>query len=568
MLRRTLLTGQGAFRRTSSALICAAGLGAAGCAGNHLDLSSRLPWSARGAETRVADERAARTQAAEEEGKSDGGRVFSAFVDRMPGRKSDSHDPFLEESVASASRRAAASGDFSAVPPVRSRTPVQAAARTSAPQVAQGRSDEELWRLFNEDAGAARVASPAPAPQQSLPAPTPQRSVAARTTTPGTAALTPSTPPRRQVVRPPVAQTSAPSTAPASPSGAGPRPMPKLVAEAAPPPRQPAPQARPRVESPAPQASGPVARQQEAEQRLARLMAEARQFQAQGALFDAYRTAIVAEQFAERAHLVFAPRQPQPSDLVRELEAQMQAQRAAALPVAAARPTAPQPTAPTAAASTPPSTAARSPERARTVTVTRSRPADPFADDHAAEVAQPWKGATSAPPRAQVADGREPFSTNFPPLHEWRGVRANSPVSLTVSNSRTPAESEAALPEFPVKQAVATQEPAESEQRQAPLLARVEADRRQLQSQGTSLFGSGPQRGAPKGTSDARRPEAPLQTADAADDASPRSDVAVAGPTLAKPASSRGSLVWWTLGLLALLTGGIALRSKSSAHDD
>jgi hypothetical protein len=337
--------------------------------------------------------------------------------------------------------------------------------------------------------------------------------------------------------------------------------MPRLVAESAPPPRQPALQGRPRVDSPAPQASGPVARQREAEQRLAKLIAEARQYQAQGALFDAYRTAIVAEQFAERAHLVFAPRQHQPSDLVRELEAQMQAQRAAALPVADARTAAPQAKTPSAPRQTL--------ERARTVTVTRSRSADPFADDHAAEVAQPWKGATPAPPKAEVADGREPFSTNFPPLHEWRGVRANSPVSLTVSGSRSQADSEAALPEFPVKQAVATEVPAPSEQRQAPLLARVEADRRQMlqHNQGSSLFGTGPQRGAVRAPTESQRADEPSQAAPPQADSSPR-DVAVAGPTLAKPASSRGSLVWWTLGLLALLTGGIALRSRGSAHDD
>jgi hypothetical protein len=201
----------------------------------------------------------------------------------------------------------------------------------------------------------------------------------------------------------------------------------------------------------------------------------------------------------------------------------------------------------------------------------RPRAADPFADDPATAVAQPWHGESVAQRSSSSNESKEPFSTNFPPLHEWRGVRANSPVSLTVSSGRSPADVEASPPAFPVRQALATDEPTPGESRQAPLLARVEADRRQIleRDQGTSLFGAAPQRGLAR-TANEPRPVEGLHTGSPqpAKSAS-RPEVAVAGPKLAKPASSRGSLVWWTLGLLALLTGGIALRSRSnSAHDD
>src|SRR5262245_16090260 len=100
-------------RKSASALLCAAGLGAAGCAGGHLDLSSRWPGMA----ARTADERAAVAEVPQADAESDsagrieqtglerilpfrrdaepsedsresssGGRVFSAFVNRLPGR--------------------------------------------------------------------------------------------------------------------------------------------------------------------------------------------------------------------------------------------------------------------------------------------------------------------------------------------------------------------------------------------------------------------------------------------------------------------------------------------------
>ncbi len=555
-------------RQSASALLCAASLGAAGCAGGHLDLSSR--WS--GIAARTDDERPAVAEVSKHDTERDsadhiqqtglerilpfrrdaepdaasqdpsgGGRVFSAFVNRLPGRRKATSDPFLDNrSVAEQSAsdpRTPTAGVARTKPPTR-----QVVARTTSQAPQRERSDAELWQMFNADvAGTANVRATAkePAPTRG---PTPVAAVPSRA---------------------PASTDSLPAWAqeqPAQPqSSSSTRDLASLVAQPKPqraqPPRSPLEHtAHTRINpSSKPQTvpAAPAMTRREADLRLQQLLAEARSHQEKGALFEAYRIAVIAEEFAEREQIVFAPRQPRPVDIVREIEQQMQASFSAA-------PEAPDMAAPTVAPQLPPSgpVAVATPQSADPISAGRRRTSDPFADN-SWSTQRPRVETEVARQPAPAPDGR--FDASFPALHEWRGVRANSPVSLAVGNTSTEANVE--LPDQPVQQALATGDAAAASRR-APLLARAEADRdRMLEAgQGTSLF-----------SGDLRTP--PLATA-AHPDLKP---VAVPAPpplnvtpnqppfAAATPGAARssgGGLVWWVLGGLVALAGVAAARYR------
>ena len=146
-------------------------------------------------------------------------------------------------------------------------------------------------------------------------------------------------------------------------------------------------------------------------------MAEAHRHAERGALHEAYHAAILAERLADREQLVFSPQQEQPADLARRLVEQMQTAprhdpfgeiSIAAVPGNAE------------AAEAPALAAPQFPEAVRQ---------------------QPG----SAPSVAAVAPSQRPapaatgFNDAFPPAQEWRGVKANTPVSLAVvDESPTP----------------------------------------------------------------------------------------------------------------------------------
>ena len=553
-------------RHTSSAILCAAGLGAVGCTGGHLDLSSRWP----GLAARTGDEpdqvASARDRDntesgsiertglarvlpfrgdAEAESKSSqpagAGRVFSAFVDRLSGRQHATRDPFLDQrSVASTPSESAGSGPRTPTAGIaRTKAPTQpVAARATTPSPQAERSDAELWQMFNADvAGTASVRAAA------------QKASQAHTSAP--VAGTPSTPSTSNSL-PLWAQAQSSQSQAASTA----RKLPPLVAHTTPPRSQQENAGRVRINpssKPETVPTAPAITRREADLRLEQLLAEARSHQAAGNLFEAYRIAVIAEQFAEREHIVFAPRQERPVDIVREVEGLMQASlsKAAAAPAVTAPPTivADQPPAgPVAVATT--SAAAPVPPSAQ------RRAADPFADT-AWQTQRPVAAtaATTAPARGAAAGER--FDSEFPALHEWRGVRANGPVSLAVGNSEAEAMVEPL--EQPVQHALATGDVAVIANR-APLLARAEADRHQVlvAGQGTSLF-SGDLRSPALAAADHPdlRPVAvpappPLEVAQ------PAAAAAAAGTTR----SSRNGLVWWVLGGLAALTGAVALRSR------
>jgi hypothetical protein len=182
------------------------------------------------------------------------------------------------------------------------------------------------------------------------------------------------------------------------------------------------------------------------------------------------------------------------------------------------------------------------------------RTADPF-DDAVSQPTQPTVETASVRQHARTAGGR--FDSEFPALHEWRGVQANRPVSLAVGNST--AETIVEQPEHPVQHAFATGD-AEAVTNQAPLLARAEADRSQMLAagQGRSLF-SGELRSPPLVAAD--HPD--LQPVAAP--TPPSAEVAqraMAAATVGSNRPSPSGLVWWVLGGLVALTGGVALRSR------
>jgi hypothetical protein len=553
-------------RQSASALLCAAGLGAVGCAGGHLDLSSR--WNGVGDRSGAERSAAAAAQHREESEatsriertglsrvltfqrdgetagdsreQSAGGRVFSAFVNRLPGRRQPAGDPFLDKQSVAATPPATASDPRTPVAGVaRTKPPTrEVAARTATPAPQHERSDAELWQMFNTDvAGTATVRA---TPRNTAPARNAAPVAAAPARTPSPADSLPAW------AQPQPAQSPATSNA---------RSLPPLVAQAQAPRSQQERVARTRINpSSKPQTvpRAPATTRREADLQLEQLLAEAHRLQETGDLFEAYRVAVIAEELAEREHIVFAPRQPRPADIVRDIEQRMReslspAEEAPAVATAPAMSAQHAPSGPVAVAT----------PRAAAVAVSARRTGDPFADT-ASPRPQAALRETAARPTAKASTPGARFDSEFPALHEWRGVRANSPVSLTASNVTTGTIDDS--PDHPVQQAFATDEPAAASNR-APLLARAEAERDQILAagQGTSLF-SGRLR------SPVPIPAHPELKAVAVPPPPTLAD-SPARPAIAAAAgrSSGGGLVWWVLGGMLALTGAVAVRSRRQA---
>jgi hypothetical protein len=300
--------------------------------------------------------------------------------------------------------------------------------------------------------------------------------------------------------------------------------------------------------------TAPAVTRRESDTRLDQMLAEARSHQEQGDLFEAYRIAVIAQQFAERENIVFAPREQRPVDVIRDIERQMRASQSNAEDAPARSAPAvglshQPPAGPVAVPTSPPALAAAA--RARRTT-------DPFAD-MPRQAARPAVETAEGMSPAAAPESRGQFGSGFRALHEWRSVRANGPVSLAVGNAAPVAINE--LPERPVQQALATGDSSATPNR-ASLLARAEADRDRILAagHGTSLFSNELR---PPALAAASHPD--LQPvglpAPPPLNAAPRRSTIAAG-TGGVGRNSGGGLVWWVLGGLGALTTAIAFKYR------
>jgi len=399
-------------RHTASAIVVT-GLGLSGIAGCAFNLSpgERLAATAReeqetkppvttSALSRVLrrnhEETSAETSETAEQASSSSsttiarGRLFSAIVDRFPSRQKSETDPFLESEieVEEAKPQTAQLGEASEshTEGLSRRSLVQ----TSAPE----RTDEELWNRFSNDAaGGTR-------PGQDDPTLTAQQPAAAT-----------------------VDAESLPDWA---------RPQsPQLAAHAATSPTQTASTS---TENPAIQTTdrNPFARfrtEPATEPELAasniigsarkgvqNLISQARPHEDRGIPQKARETAVAAASFAEREHVAFAGDAVLPADAVGGVDQRTRAARRDPFgdpPTGPAGPLSPRGTSPFALGS-----------------------------DTEMPAAAPWTTQVEpeAPSRTTpaFAGDRPKPATPFPTAPEWRGVRANSPVSLAVVEQHAP----------------------------------------------------------------------------------------------------------------------------------
>lgn len=385
-------------RSTAAACVCS-GLGLAGIAGCAFNLSpgerlaasahedseakapvttsalsrilKRQPQAAEGDEPAVSESRSSTTVSR--------GRLFSALVNRFPGQNAEDRDPFLEvtdeaaEQAASSAaprERATASGRSNAERPV-----------AQAPKTE--RTDAELWKLFDDDAAVVRTGEndPALAAQDRPSSPSADDDSLPEWARPRD---------KRSVERAPTPQTRTAST-----SAAAPPVFPSKTTGD-----------RTAASAPATDAAASVAGA--ARQELQSLISQARQHEQQGALRQARQSALNAATLAEREQVEFSRGEERPADVVRRLEERLAASTRDPFADAPADP---------AATSSP-------------------QGMSPFASGSALADSLPWttrvQPQPAAAPAAETLVQKRTQPTPFPTAPEWRGVRANSPVSLAV----------------------------------------------------------------------------------------------------------------------------------------
>lgn len=522
MFARTTLFRASIKHRAPAALLCL-GLGALGCSGGHFNLPTRasrgeeIAASARQETQRPAeaDKQAsslARLLRMQREAPADepdsaaeprNGRIFSAFVDRRPDGSESAQDPFLAAETAASAQPDQPTRRVTRTAVRRGEINVPPAATGTAQQKL---SDADLWKLLEAEGAVAAVASPA---QSAAAAPQ-------LADTPEWA--------RGPSDAPAVTKTHTDYETPAFAQGATERPSGNLATTGIP-------------EAPAP-ATASTADADRA--RVEALMGEAHRHAERGALHEAYHAAILAERLADREQLVFSPQQEQPADLARRLVEQMQ--------------TAPRhdPFGEISIAAVPDKVEAEE-------TPTLAAPQFPGAARQQAGSAPPV--AAAAPPPQRPAPATTGFNDAFPPVQEWRGVRANTPVSLAVVDD-SPAPFRRA-PE-PVEHAVLNA-PADQ-----PLAG--SSLPRHLQAPAGSLW-----TGRPEGPALTAGPELPGPALTRETDAA-RSTVAPPPPldlgaehrrgTEARTVEHagakqrRGGMVWWVFGALAMFAGAVLVKVR------
>ena len=407
MLRGWTRKGLKLTGHARTAVVCAAGLATLGCAGSKIDLAALSPPSAEkkgGDEPEQRDTEASTTETGFEKllrlrqnanppDHTDGGtgRVFSAFVDRLAGRRSEPRDPFLEPAEPepqSANQPAAIAASRPRHAPVNSESRVESH-RQRQRAAAEPRSDNNLWRMFISDAGTTARHTEPPSPSINT------RNLAGDTT-PDWA--------RRPETSPHVNRSGSLEAAAfqQSPDEAVGRARVASAVETT-------------NEPPGGGATASFSRMH-----VDSLMAQVRLQEQRGDLIAAYRTAVAAAEVARKEQIVFAPRDEQPKDAMRRLTAQMR------------------------------SAHRNDPFHGDSADEHESSPfGQQVASEQTKPVALPLPTPDSAPettvdavvtPVLTKSPANDPPSTEsptdvpseFPTLHEWRGVAANQPVSLAV----------------------------------------------------------------------------------------------------------------------------------------
>lgn len=313
------------------------------------------------------------------------GRLFAAMIDRFPSRRDDVRDPFLDAELepgrphANIAARDAANDD-------RPATTRAALAETSK----QERSDDDLWKLFDNDAtGAVHTGNDDPTVAASEPAGKPQQTEPSDQSVPVWARPRPDRT---------AARSTKPHTRAASSSVAAPPVRPLKAAD------------MPTVEpQPATAAVADATLATAARHELHDLVTQARQHEQRGALRQARQSAVNAAAIADREQVKFARGEEHPSEVVRRLDERLSASMRDPFGDAPLE-----------------STATTSPQGT-----------SPFASGSTLAESLPWTTRiqpqpAAAPPAPAPERTSSAPATNFPTAPEWRGVRANSPVSLAV----------------------------------------------------------------------------------------------------------------------------------------
>ncbi len=538
MLRGWTRYGLRMTGRARTAAVCAAGLATLGCAGSKIDLTTLTRPSAErqdDADDRPASvsktgfERLLRLRkdaddsapATEESG---GGRVFSAFVDRLPGGRDEVRDPFLappegqqgvpvnEAALAAANRPA-------------EQKPESAARRQPRRTATEPRADDELWRMFVSDAGTTQE----------------HRAEDARPA---------------QVVR--IADNSIPEWA-KDDVGSSRGVAEESLAAASFQESDDEPAGRARVTSAVEMTDD--SRESEtpvsfARRRLDSLMAQVRLQEKRGDLIAAYRTAAAASELARIEQIVFAPRDEQPEDVMRRLTEQMRAAHRGDPFVADASladpvsPFGPEYAREPANAAVP---ALPAPEVARELPAPAERPARPET-----------RSVASA-----ESDSSQTVNADFPPLHQWRGVAANRPVSLAVVDPTRDSESTGLQHRAARAGLIESQMGPNLD---GPLLAPNDDDvRGQDPGRRQAMLAPVRSRGPVSSVAgDSLRPTASRLGVQALPPAETTVDLSVSPASVPMATAENatvtedGSVVWWVLGALCTIAGALFFRRRAA----
>jgi hypothetical protein len=320
------------------------------------------------------------------------GRLFSAIVDRFPSNKRDDVDPLLEAEIEAERERAEAGTESRIADAEEDKSAADSV--VLAPKTE--RTDAELWKIFSEDSAAGvKTAAVDPTLDPSEPAASvlDRKSLqkrdrgnryadggvqqAARTRTASTS-----------VANAPIVEIEHEDEA---------NPFARFV-----------PEAGDSATVPGPESDANVV--DHARDELQSLMTQARQQEQRGALHKAHESALEAAVIADREQMDFVANEERPHDLARRLERRLQA--ATHDPFSDASP----------------ADLMQSP----------SRETSPFSTGgvsggslSSTAPVKPGKSLVESEPRLAKAAASLP-GTVFPKAPEWRGVRANSPVSLAV----------------------------------------------------------------------------------------------------------------------------------------
>ncbi len=509
-LRHTRL-GRALLRSTPAIACCCLGLGIVGCSGRHFDLSRSLGLRKATTTEQIEDENIAENDEQDSAEPAESGRVVTAMVDRHPSPQAHSQDPFLSRGPGAAK-------------------PGQAVVNQS-----NELSDEELWRMFAGDAqsGVARVRREVPQNTQ------PQ--IASQDATQTSPSDIPvwaqsAAPSQPQIQRPARNRSLPPLSAMAE------REIPSQPVANSPPPSGPRTTARPD-------------RLQVSRAKLESLLAQARQRELEGDLFNAYRAAVLADELVARENLTIAAGEVQPSDVVRRIVERLNAAPEPKAVAQAAPP--PLPPKPTTRPSAPaPSAVATATTRAMMQRDTAPpAPHAPFGAEEDPFHSPTWETTVAT---ASVQDRPSDVFEGVGGLHEWRPAQANRPATLA----------ERAAPENndvfggPVRQAAAAASETLSSLGQ---IGDISDSALWSGSRGNVSVVAHEQpvdvASGPSSLDDEVAPPPPLSIAQ---------EHALAAQEEGVSADSRGSSRWWIWGsLAAVILGAVFLRgtNRPSSHE-